>query len=358
MSRRRTRVAKRGFTLVELLVVIAIIGMLVAILLPAIQHAREAARRTQCANNLKQVALAALNYESARKKLPPSGTAEIRTEMPQNVEVFNPYGGNQYSWIVTLLPYLEQAPLAQRFDLSKKVFAQTSNPQAVTIPSLRCPSDTAAPAAFQQGYAFNKPFAKGNYAAYTSPFHVDLQLLYRGALVAGGQAIAAIDDGASGALAFAEIRTLDHSADYRGAWALPWSGASLLAFDMHPQDWSAAHGAALGNDYHAETNAPYLPNPDSLGKTQTPNNQGPNADTIKLCGGELQAEAAEAQMPCRVDASVGLRGDMSAAPRSLHSGGVNVAFLDGHVVFFSEEVDEYAMAYMVSVNDSRTPGTL
>jgi prepilin-type processing-associated H-X9-DG protein len=307
---------------------------------------------------LKQVALAALHYESAQNKLPPSGAAEVRLEMPQNVEVFNPYDGNQYSWIVTLLPHLEQTPLAQRFDLSKKVFAQISNPQAAAIPSLRCPSDATDPAAFQQGYAFNRPFAKGNYAAYTSPFHVDLQLLYRGALVAGGQPIAAIDDGASGTLAFAEIRTLDHPADYRGAWALPWCGASLLAFDMHPQDWSAGHGAAPGTDYHAETNAPYMPNPDSLGKTQTPNNQGPNADTIKLCGGELQVEAAEARMPCRVDAIVGLRGDMSAAPRSLHSGGVNVAFLDGHVVFFLEQVDEYAMAYMVSVNDSDTPGTL
>jgi len=67
-------VTKRGFTLVELLVVIAIIGILVALLLPAIQAAREAARRADCINRIRQIVLAAHNYESARKRLPPHST--------------------------------------------------------------------------------------------------------------------------------------------------------------------------------------------------------------------------------------------------------------------------------------------
>src|SRR3954454_23481252 len=75
MSLSRTR--KRGFTLVELLVDIAIIGILVALLLPAIQAAREAARRSQCVNKVKQIALATLNYESARKWLPYANTPNL-----------------------------------------------------------------------------------------------------------------------------------------------------------------------------------------------------------------------------------------------------------------------------------------
>lgn len=87
--------AKKGFTLVELLVVIAIIGILIALLLPAVQAAREAARRTQCLNNLKQIGLACHNYNDTLKKLP------FNYDPPSNV-----YGG--YSWIVAILPYAEQ----------------------------------------------------------------------------------------------------------------------------------------------------------------------------------------------------------------------------------------------------------
>src|SRR5215208_6344831 len=85
----------RGFTLVELLVVIAIIGILVALLLPAVQAAREAARRTQCTNNLKQLGIAMLNYESAKHELPP-GLNECC------------WG----TWQVAILPYLEETAMS------------------------------------------------------------------------------------------------------------------------------------------------------------------------------------------------------------------------------------------------------
>jgi len=86
-----------GFTLVELLVVIAIIGILVALLLPAIQAAREAARRTKCINNLKNLGLACLNYESAKRSYPPSSS----TASDKSV--------NGLSWEVLVLPYVEES---------------------------------------------------------------------------------------------------------------------------------------------------------------------------------------------------------------------------------------------------------
>ncbi|MEX1223849.1 MAG: DUF1559 domain-containing protein [Pirellulales bacterium] len=92
-----------GFTLVELLVVIAIIGILIALLLPAVQAAREAARRMQCSNNLKQIALALHNFESTHGKLPAGG-------------VYSKAGGYGHSWWTQIMPYLEQKNLYDQFD--------------------------------------------------------------------------------------------------------------------------------------------------------------------------------------------------------------------------------------------------
>ncbi|HEX6962311.1 MAG TPA: DUF1559 domain-containing protein [Lacipirellula sp.] len=358
MSSPCSRRCRLAFTLVELLVVVAIIGALAALLLPAVQAARESARRSQCAAQIKQLALAVLNYESAVKELPASGIAAI--EIEDEVEIFNPHGGKQFSWIVALLPYMEQAALASRFDMNRPVDFQRSNPQAETIPALNCPSDEAG----GRFYLHPPPvagmparvFAKGNYAAYTSPFHIDLQMLYRGAFISGGQPMSAIEDGAVNTLAIAEVRTLDRDDDWRGAWAVPWPGASLLAFDMHPQGWDPGHGHSAGEVYAVMMNAPYRANPDSVGKTQTPNCQGPNKDTFNRCADDELYEAAEAgRMPCMwPGVAPGLTGHMSAAPRSLHPGGVNVAYLDGHVQFLVNHVDEFVMAYSISVNDGST----
>src|SRR3954464_6649530 len=107
----------RGFTLVELLVVIAIIGILVALLLPAIQAAREAARRTQCTNKMKQLGLAVLNYESARKTLPlaftPNWTGVQKSgACPGAGTTGNPTNNLKHHFILTfILPYLEEQSL-------------------------------------------------------------------------------------------------------------------------------------------------------------------------------------------------------------------------------------------------------
>ncbi|MBN2296084.1 MAG: DUF1559 domain-containing protein [Pirellulales bacterium] len=102
------RAASRGFTLVELLVVIAIIGILIALLLPAVQAAREAARRSQCSNNLRQIALAAINYESAHHMFPP-GSMSHGARIPSD-------GTWGFGWGINILPFTEQAAIYDQLD--------------------------------------------------------------------------------------------------------------------------------------------------------------------------------------------------------------------------------------------------
>lgn len=123
-----------GFTLVELLVVIAIIGVLVALLLPAVQAAREAARRSQCTNNVKQVGLAVINYETTKKAFP------TLTIFGDNNGQF-PEGPRHHTWLTLILPYLEEAAAYDQVNLDRP--AVGSSPQAIVghvVPSLLCPS--------------------------------------------------------------------------------------------------------------------------------------------------------------------------------------------------------------------------
>jgi len=121
-----------GFTLIELLVVIAIIALLVALLLPAVQSAREAARRSQCVNNLKQIGLALANYESAQKVLPPGYVTVVD---PSGAEL-----GPGWGWAAMILPQLEQAPLFASINFSTPIQQQTA--RLTTIGAFLCPSDT------------------------------------------------------------------------------------------------------------------------------------------------------------------------------------------------------------------------
>jgi prepilin-type N-terminal cleavage/methylation domain-containing protein/prepilin-type processing-associated H-X9-DG protein len=141
-GRHGLRLVNYGFTLVELLVVIAIIGILVALLLPAIQAAREAARRSQCVNNLRQVGIAALNYENTKKTLPP-GSGYGRTDPKE-------FRG---TWVVPLFSYMEEQALDSQYDYNEYADSPDTdgdgkNNLALTakaiVKTLICPSDEIA----------------------------------------------------------------------------------------------------------------------------------------------------------------------------------------------------------------------
>lgn len=138
---------RRGFTLIELLVVIAIIAVLIALLLPAVQQAREAARRSQCRNNLKQIGLALQNYHSTLNVFPPAYVAKI---VPTSPATLNTSEVGMWAWGAMILPYMDQAPLYAKLGPGKKllenVAADTTGGGRVALqtqlPGFRCPSDT------------------------------------------------------------------------------------------------------------------------------------------------------------------------------------------------------------------------
>ncbi|MFN3193337.1 MAG: DUF1559 domain-containing protein [Aureliella sp.] len=159
--------SRRAFTLVELLVVIAIIGILVALLLPAVQAAREAARRASCQNNLKQLGLALHNYEASHRRFPPG-----------YIHRFNPNGGGPanhagLAWGAMILPQLEQNNLYQQFDPRVPIWAPINLiPRERHLSVYLCPSDSYSDGAYVIRDASTTPveqYAAGTYAANWGP---------------------------------------------------------------------------------------------------------------------------------------------------------------------------------------------
>jgi len=135
-SLHRTGRPRAAFTLVELLVVIAIIGILVALLLPAVQQAREAARRLQCTNNLKQLGLASLNFESANQKMPTAGGCSQQWWDEQRTPA---YGYENAGWMFQIMPYIEEQALMERREDDGWLGGQVSMAEQ-TVSAYHCPS--------------------------------------------------------------------------------------------------------------------------------------------------------------------------------------------------------------------------
>ena len=220
MSKRmlRARSETRGFTLIELLVVIAIIAVLIALLLPAVQQAREAARRTQCKNSLKQLGLALHNYEATTRFLPPmtGGTCCGTT-------------GNdgRMSGIVFLLPYFDQAPLWTQISGAANqggMVYWTGFPHPKSnLPALLCASDTPSPTFVQAGFDFGPPRSyhfnigdTGNFGVFnTTPGRGPFEDTERGVT----NSFASISDGLSNTILMAEKAMFRDATEVLGGFA-------------------------------------------------------------------------------------------------------------------------------------------
>ncbi len=339
--RYRTRHFRHGFTLIELLVVITIIGILIAMLLPAVQAAREAARRVQCASNIRQVGLAVVNFESTKRMLPPSSRWRVNgklslggIETPNNSQLAE-------NWVILILPQLEEKTLAARFDLSKPIpHATNAVARTQTISIMLCPSDSYTAQQFM-GSASSRTnqmadqWARGDYAANASLGYMwygdgdadDFSGLGKNAGVFDGAGwgnrylrgvmganvslrMKDIVDGTSKTILLGEIRAGLLPQDTRGTWAM--SGACPSAL------WA--------NGYGTDDNGP---NPATV-----------HGDDERTCT-EVQAAVGGQTALTRKGMSCwnGPGTDRAQAARSLHADGVNVAFCDGSVRFISDFIE-------------------
>lgn len=299
---------QKGFTLIELLVVIAIIAILIALLLPAVQQAREAARRTQCKNNLKQIGLALHTYHDTTQTFPPG-----------SIWIGGMYGNPRTSYWVFLLPYLEQGALYKSVDFNVSGILWYNNNTLATekvIPGLLCPSDGLGGASKSVGGA--QRWNVSNYLGVFSGRQLGdiytTNTTLRAAFGANrGARLRDLKDGTSSTLVMAEYLSGTES-DFRGGAWFDQPAGSQLYTDLGPNDKRPDRCYPCCN---------WCENKPELNLPAT-NGDGSTTDT--------------------------------AGSRSRHAGGVHVCMGDGTIRFVNQTIDLQLWRRLATIAGGETIG--
>jgi prepilin-type N-terminal cleavage/methylation domain-containing protein/prepilin-type processing-associated H-X9-DG protein len=358
-SRTRSNATRPAFTLIELLVVIAIIAVLIALLLPAVQSAREAARRSQCTNNLKQLGLALHNYESSNGAFP-SGGESTNFNNPSGVPSSQFVDGG-WSTLARILPYIEggSAFNALNFNLAEYNDAYGANytgaSQVVAV--FLCPSATRSPDGGRDGVDPNDPFSATNggygYNDYGPTVYTDISPIgvgglgatpitpYRnkatranGMLKQGKTRIAEVTDGTSNTIAIAEDAGRDprYLSPYTEGYYDGVNTRQAVMLITNPFDPGPAGGYTPNRRFWrwAEPDEGY-------GVSGTPNNKYRPDHEIGPWG---------ATTPYIAQGNNAGRNDEIS---SFHPGGANLLFGDGSVRFLKDSVNPVTMRGLVTL---------
>jgi prepilin-type N-terminal cleavage/methylation domain-containing protein len=354
------RAKQRGFTLVELLVVIAIIGVLVALLLPAVQSAREAARRSQCTNNIRQLSAAMMNYETAKKGLPPLALNWSDQEYDAR---YNPNGPgawyDDHGWYVPLLPYIEQ-DVVRNTGNPKLPLSHGDNRPARTafIPVHACPSDIGI-----QRNEWGSPTwarVRTNYVANAGNTTYGQYTIYQTACDGVTTTPTSVRcDAGGGPLVPGEASPLENILDGTSNTLLMSEIKVLPEFD--PGNWPGGPVGTWGGPFSDTTTA--------LGGQTFTGWRTPNSPLKDCIARQLGAITEELYLsngipgrpnapPCGLRFKTPEEGDASKQQfqiaRSHHVGGVNASRSDASVSFYSDSIDPWVWNALSSAAGEET----